>query len=161
MTSMAIPRIVLLAGLALPLGYHRYLGARATRRVSIEVACLSLDQVVDIGTRSSASMVTRAAGRPRPYAAEDGAVEWRAHSKGGVMLYRVLPLPDDLGYRVESWATTVTIAQMGGSQELLRGRRSTLQAISRAGRPVPAPAFAALGTRNRKTDRFASRVTSR
>jgi hypothetical protein len=135
MTSMAIPRIVLLAGLALPLGYHRYMGVRATRHVSIEVACLSLDQIVDIGTKSSISMV-------KPYAAEDGAVEWRTQSKGGVMLYRVLPLPYDLGFRVESWATTMIIARVRGSQDLLRRRRRTLEAISRAGLPVPAPAFA-------------------
>ena len=92
---MAILRILLLTGLALPLGYHRYMGVRATRRVSIEVACLSLDQIVDIGTKSSTSMV-------KPYPAEDGAVEWQTQSKGGVLRYRVLPLPDYLGFRVES-----------------------------------------------------------
>jgi hypothetical protein len=57
------------------------------------------------------------------------------------MLYRVLPLPDYLGFRVESWATTVTIARMRESQDLLRRRRRTLQAIARAGLPVPPPAF--------------------
>jgi len=142
MTSVAILLILLPTGLAL--GYHRYLGARATRRVSIEVACLSLDQIVDIGTKSSTSMVKRVVRRPQPYAAEDGAVEWRTQSKGGVMLYRVLPLPDYLGFRVESWATTVTIARMHrmqGSQDLLRRRRRTLEAIARAGLPVPPPAF--------------------
>ena len=91
MTSVAILLILLPTGLAL--GYHRYMGARATRRVSIEVACLSLDQIVDIGTKSSTSMVKRAVRRPQPYAAQDGAVEWRTQSKGGVMLYRVLPSP--------------------------------------------------------------------
>lgn len=136
MTFMAIPRIVLLAGLALPLGYHRYMGVRATRHVSIDVACLSLDQIVDIGTRSSASAA-------QPYAAEDGAVEWRTQSNGGVMLYRVFPLPDYLGFRVESWAT---IARLRGSQDLLRRRRRTLEAISRAGLPVPPPAFVTPGT---------------
>jgi hypothetical protein len=99
----------------------------ATQRVFIEVACLSLDQIVDIGTKSSTSMVKRVLRRPQPYAAEDGAVEWRTQSKGGgVMLYRVLPLPDYLGFRVESWATTVTIAQMQGLQDLLHRRRRTL-----------------------------------
>jgi hypothetical protein len=122
------------------------------RHVSIEVACLSLDQIVDIGTKSSTS---------QPYAAEDGAVEWRTQSKGGVILYRVFPLPDDLGYRVESWATTVTLAQVRGWQDLLRRRRRTLEAISRAGRPVPAPAFIVPETTERKSDRLASRVTSR
>jgi hypothetical protein len=135
---MGILRILVLAGLTLPLGYHRYMGVRATRHVSIEVACLSLDQIVDIGTQSSTSMV-------KPYAADDGAVEWRTQSKGGVMLYRVLPLPDYLGFRVESWATTVTIGRMRGSQDLLRRRRRTLEAISCAGLPVPPPAFVTLG----------------
>jgi hypothetical protein len=139
MTSVTILLILLPAGLAL--GYRRYLGARATRHVSIEVACLSLDQIVDIGTKSSTSMVQRVVGRPQPYAADDGAVEWRTHGKGGVMLYRVLPLPDYVGFRVESWATTVTIGRMRGSQDLLRRRRRTLEAISRAGLPVPPPAF--------------------
>jgi hypothetical protein len=139
MTSVAILLILLPTGLAL--GYHRYMGARATRRVSIEVACLSLDQIVDIGTKSSTSVVRRVVRRPQPYAAQDGAVEWRTQSKGGVMLYRVLPLPDYLGFRVESWATTVTIARMQGSQDLLRRRRRTLEAIARAGLPVPPPAF--------------------
>jgi len=149
MTSVVILLILLPAGLAL--GYHRYLGARATRHVSIEVACLSLDQIVDIGTKSSTSMVQRVAGRPQPYAAEDGAVEWRTQSNGGVMLYRVLPLPDYLGFRVESWAITVTVGRMRGTRELLRRRRRTLEAISRGGRPVPPPAF----------ERLASRATSR
>jgi hypothetical protein len=57
------------------------------------------------------------------------------------MLYRVLPLPDYVGFRVESWATTVTITRMQESQDLLRRRRRTLEAISRAGLPVPPPAF--------------------
>jgi hypothetical protein len=35
----------------------------------------------------------------------------------------------------------VTIARMQGSQDLLRRRRRTLQAIARAGLPVPPPAF--------------------
>lgn len=87
-------------------------------------------------------MVKSAALQARPYAAEDGAVEWRTRSKGGVLLYRVLPLPYGLGFRVESWATAVTITRMQGSQDLLRRRQRTLQAISRAGQPVPAPAFA-------------------
>ena len=113
---------------------------------------MSLDQIVDIGTKSSTS---------QPYAAEDGAVEWRTQSKGGVILYRVFPLPDDLGYRVESWATTVTLAQVQGWQDLLRRRRRTLEAISRAGRPVPAPAFIVPEMTERKSDRLASRVTSR
>jgi hypothetical protein len=139
MTPMAILRIVVLVGLALPLGYHRYMGVRAARHVSIEVACLSLEQIVDIGTKSSTSMV-------KPHAAEDGAVEWQTQSKGGVMLYRVLPLPDYLGFRVESWATTVTIGRMRGSQDLLRRRRRTLEAISRAGLPVPPPAFITPGS---------------
>ena len=147
---VSLLRILLPGTLALALGYHRYMGARATRRVSVDVACLSLDQVVDIGTNSSTSMV-------RPYAADDGAVEWRTQSKGGVMLYRVLPLPDHLGFRIESWATTVTVAQMAGSQDLLRMRRRTLEAISRAGQPVPAPAFVTA----RDSERVASRVTGR
>lgn len=134
---------------------------RVMRHVSIEVACLSLDQIVDIGTRSSASIAQRAVRRPQPYAAEDGAVEWRTQGKGGVMLYRVFPLPDDLGYRVESWATTVAIAQVQGWQDLLRRRRRTLEAISRAGQPVPAPAFTLPESAACKSDRLASRATSR
>jgi hypothetical protein len=139
MTSVALLLILVPTGLAL--GYHRYLGVRAMRHVSIEVACLSLDQIVDIGTKSSTSMVKRVVGRPQPYLAADGAVEWRTQSNGGVMLYRVLPLPDYLGFRVESWATTVTISRMQGSQDLLHRRRRTLEAIARAGLPVPPPAF--------------------
>jgi hypothetical protein len=38
---------------------------------------LSLDQIVDIGTKPSTSMVKRAVGRPQPHAAADGAAEWR------------------------------------------------------------------------------------
>ena len=164
MTAVVFLRILLPGSLALALGYHRYIGALATRHVSVDVACLSLDQVVDIGTNSSTSMVKRVVKRPQPYAAEDGAVEWRTQSTGGVMLYRVLPLPDYLGYRVESWATTVPIAGMPGSRDLLRKRRRTLQAISRAGQPVPEPAFAVPETdrqTERQTERPASRATSR
>ena len=95
MTSVAILLILLPTGLAL--GYHRYMGTRATRHVSIEVACLSLDQIVDIGTKSSTSMVKRVVRRPQPW--------------------------------------------MQGSQDLLRRRRRTLEAIARAGLPVPPPAF--------------------
>jgi hypothetical protein len=35
----------------------------------------------------------------------------------------------------------VTITRMQGSQDLLRRRRRTLEAIARAGLPVPPPAF--------------------
>jgi hypothetical protein len=137
MTSVAILLILLPTGLAL--GYHRYIGARATRHVSIEVACLSLDQIVDIGTKSSTSMVKRTVGRPQPYAAADGAVEWRTQSKGGVMLYRVLPLPDYLGFRVESWATTVTITRMQGSQICCAGAAARWRRSPARACPFPRP----------------------
>ena len=85
-------------------------------------------------------------------------------SKSGVMLYRVLPLPDYLGFRVESWATTVTITRMRGSQDLLRRRRRTLEAITLAGLPVGPPLESCRKQQKqseRKAERLASRATSR
>jgi hypothetical protein len=158
--------LILLLALAVPLGYHRYMGVRAMRRVSIEVRGLTLDQITDIGTRASAGAIKRMFGSPQAYRTPDGVVEWQARSSGGVMTFQVTPLADGASYRVTSWASSVTAGRAPGyanretftgrarmrtnwlckvlgipqnARQLLRRRRRALRAIAQAGQPIMAP----------------------
>jgi hypothetical protein len=157
---------ILLVALVASLGYHRYMGVRAMRHVSIVVRGLTLDQITDIGTKASAGAIKRMLGSPQPYRTPDGTVEWQARSSGGVMTFQVTPLPGRTGFSVESWASQVKPGRAPGyatphttfgrarmrtnwlckalgipqnARQLLRRRRRVLRAITQAGQPVLAP----------------------
>ena len=151
---------ILLLALAASLGYHRYMGVHAMRPDSVEVSGLTLDQIIDIGTKASMGVVKRMLGRPQAYQTPDGAMEWQTQSKGGAMIFRVTPLSGGAGYRVEGWADKVWVARVSGqmdhrtavgqariltnvlckalgipqnARQLLRRRRRALRAIAQAG----------------------------
>lgn len=155
--------IVFVLALALSLGYHRYLGVRAMKAESIEVSGITLDQIIDIGTKASQSIVKRMLGRPQTSRTPDGDIQWGVQSKGGLMIFRIRALPDGRGFRVEAWAEEVRAARVWGqmnphtiegrariltnwlcralgipqnARQLLRRRRRTLNAIARAGQII-------------------------
>ncbi len=151
---------LIIVAFALVLGYHKWMGIRAMTPVTIEVPGLTTEQVTDIGTKASESMVRRLRGRAKLYPQSDGSVTWYAQSGGGVMTFNVEQLPDGSGHRVIAAATSVKVAQHGGvidlstdwgrakaitnwimwklgipanARVLLRRRRKALHAIERAG----------------------------
>jgi hypothetical protein len=157
---MIIFLLLLLVALGLPLGYHRYMGVRAMTPVSIDVNGLTLEQIVDIGTKASTPALKRLAGRPQSYQTPEGEVGWDVGGSGGVMTFLIRALPSG-GFRVTGRATTVMTAHAPGrtinlettfgrakfwtvivcrilhiphnARQLLRRRRRALDAIGRAG----------------------------
>jgi hypothetical protein len=161
--------IVILIAFAIALGYHKWMGMRAMSLVYIDVAGLTVEQITDIGTKASESMMRRLRGRAQVYPEPDGSVTWHAQSGGGVMTFSVVPLGDDGRYRVGAVATAVKAAQHRGAIDLstdwgkskaltnwlmwkmgipanarvlLRRRRKALNAIERAGLRTQPPASA-------------------
>ena len=104
--------VLILVILIAPLALLKYLGNRVMRPVEIEVSGLSLEEVIDIGTRASHSWARRLLGRPAARHTVDGGAEWHIRSGAGVMGVRVTPSPD--GYRVVAQALTMRIAQHEG-----------------------------------------------
>lgn len=104
--------ILFLVLLIAPLVLLKYLGSRALRPVEIEVSGLTLEQIVDVGTRSSHSWARRLLGRPDAQNTADGGAEWLIRSGAGVMGVRVTPSPS--GYRITAHALTMRIAQHEG-----------------------------------------------
>lgn len=157
--------IVLLVLLVVPLALLKYLGTLALRPAEIEVAGLTLDQIVEVGTRSSHNWARRMLGRPSANRTADGA-EWAIRTGAGVMGVRVSRTP--AGHRVVAQALTVRIAQHEGwinldttwgksrlltnwifaalgiphnPRKLLRQRKRVFRAITKAAAgAVPAPA---------------------
>jgi hypothetical protein len=152
--------VIIIIAVALPLGYHKWMGVRAMTAVAIEVPGLTTEQITDIGTKASESMVRRLRGRAKLYPQPDGSVTWYAQSGGGVMTFNVEALPDGSGHRIIAAATSVKVAQHRGVMDLstdygkaklitnwilwklgipanarvlLRRRRKALHAIERAG----------------------------
>jgi len=155
--------IVLLLVVALGLGYHRYMGVRAMAYRSIDVSGLTQDQIIDIGVRASTPAIKRMLARPQPYRTPEGDLAWSVGGRGGVMTFRVQPLPEGRGFRVGGAATEIRTAHMPGAadlktdwgrakhltnwmcyvlhiphnaRQLLRRRRRAFHAIGRAGQLI-------------------------
>lgn len=149
--------------LALALACHGYMGRRAMRSVCIEVGGLTLEQLIDIGAKASASVARRMFGGSKSFRYPDGAVGCYTVSRGGVMTFRVEPLPNGSSFRVSASAMTMKGARMRGYMNsetnwgrakiltnwlclilgiprnawvLLRRRRRALRAIKRAGTAI-------------------------
>jgi hypothetical protein len=115
----------------------------------IEVTGVTLDQVIDIATKASISVVKGMLGRPQISRTEEGDIRWGVQSKDGLTIFRIRTLPADRGFRVEGWAEEVRAASSWGqlnpyaadgrARQLVRSRRRTLNAIARAGQAA-APA---------------------
>jgi len=157
--------IVVLVVLAAPLALLKYLGTLALRPAEIEVAGLSLDQIVEVGTRSSHNWARRMLGKPSANRTADGGAEWTIRTGAGVMGVRVSRSP--VGHRVVAQALTMRIAQHEGwinldttwgksklltnwifaalgvphnPRKLLRQRKRVLRAITKAAAAAaPAP----------------------
>jgi hypothetical protein len=154
--------LLLLLAVGLPLGYHRWMGVRAMTAVSIEVSGLTVEQIVDIGTKASTPAMKRLLGRPQVYQTPEGEVGWDVGGRGGVMSFLIQPLSSG-GFRVTGRATEVTTAHAPGginlettfgrakfwsllicrilhiphyARQLLRRRRRAFSAIGRAGQLI-------------------------
>jgi hypothetical protein len=155
--------LIFVLAIALPLGYHKYMGVRAMSPVYIDVSGLTAEQIVDIGTKASTPAVKRLLGRPQSYPSEEGGIRWDVGGRGGVMSFLVTALPDG-GFRVTGRATAVMTAHAPGginldttwgrskmwsllickilgiphnARQLLRRRRRALRAIAGAGQVIP------------------------
>jgi hypothetical protein len=92
---LIIVLIVLLAG---PV----YMYIRARRVVTVDVHALTLDEIVDLGTKNSESAIRRVRGRAKVFQSQElpGGVGWSAHNGHVWTTYVVAPLPDGAGYRI-------------------------------------------------------------
>ncbi len=103
--------LAILAACSIPL---KVMGSRAENFIFIEIRELSIDQIVDIGTKASGSFMRRIAGGRIPVQDNgDGSIEWDIAGNNGTMKISIIPLSDGDGYQVGGAATELTIAQMG------------------------------------------------
>jgi hypothetical protein len=103
--------IVLIIIIVLGLGYQKFRGAQALTFTHIDVAGLSLEEIVAIGTRASGSLSGRMIGATPTAKRTASGAEWQAQIRGSVMSFTAEPLPDGSGYRVGGVATKMRIAQ--------------------------------------------------
>lgn len=163
--------LILVLVIVLPLALLKYQGIRAMRTVTIQVSGLTVEQIVEIGTKVSHSFVRRLLGRPQAQPTPDGGAIWYIRSGAGVMTVLVEPRQEG-GFHVSAAATSMRIAQHNGlidpntdwgrakiitnwlfrlmgiphnARKLMRQRRRVLRAISRAGQPIPAAPQPVLG----------------
>jgi hypothetical protein len=107
MIVLIIMILIVVAGL----GYQKYRGNQALTFTHVDVAGLTLNEIVQTGSKASGSMVGRLAGNtPTARRINDGA-EWHAQIQGSVMSFSAAPLPDGSGYRVGGVSSKIRIAQ--------------------------------------------------
>jgi hypothetical protein len=110
--------LIVVGGLA----YQKYRGTQALTFTHIDVAGLTLDQILEIGGKASGSLTGRLT-RSRPVVRRTGdGAEWQAQIQGSVMTFSAEPLRGTSGYRVGGAATKMRIAQVGiGSNQGIWG----------------------------------------
>jgi hypothetical protein len=92
--------VIILIILVAPIAMLKLLGMRAQKFVYIDVGDLSMEQIVNIGTKASETAWRRLRGRAPTYTLADGSVLWNAKCNGGHMTFLVKALPDGSGFRV-------------------------------------------------------------
>jgi hypothetical protein len=95
---MVVIIIIVVILLAIPVAMY----VRARQVVSIDVHSLTLDEIVETGTKTSESAIRRLRGRAQveniPGMA--GAVAWQARNSRVYTMYAAVPLESGTGYRV-------------------------------------------------------------
>ena len=140
MIYLVIIILIVLGGL----GYQKFRGNQALTFTHIDVAGLTLDEIVQIGTKASGSLAGRLVGSMPSARSVDGGTEWHAQIQGSVMSFRAEPLPDGGSYRVGGAATKMRIAQtrIGSNQGIWGLSKAISNAIYRAlGIPHNSPAL--------------------
>jgi hypothetical protein len=103
--------IILLIAIVLALGILKLMGMRAMAWRSIEVSGLTAEQIADVGTKASESMLRRMRGRAKVYPLPNGSLAWYAKNGGGVLAFVVTPLENGTGHRVDGRAEEIKVAQ--------------------------------------------------
>jgi hypothetical protein len=111
--------IYILLALVIALALLKGLGMWAQRMVYIEVHGLTLEQVIDVGTKASESAFRRLRGRAKVFTFHDGSVGWNARCAGGAITFIVTPLEDGSGgFRVGAAALAQKAIKMYGVADL-------------------------------------------
>jgi len=120
--------IVVIVLLALPVTMY----IRARHVVSIDVRGLTLDEITDIGTKSSESAVRRLRGRAQVSTVPDlaAAVTWNARNGRVYTTYLVVPAADGSGYRIGAAALQSNIFKMFSIREMEAAHRSQSHGMS-------------------------------
>jgi hypothetical protein len=130
MVFLVILVLIIIAGM----GWTKYQGTKALTFTHVDVAGLSLDEIVAIGGKASGSLTGRLTGNtPTARRTGNGGAEWQAQVQGNVMEFSVQPLPGGRGYRVGGVATLMRIAQvrMGSNQGIWGLSKAISNAIYR------------------------------
>jgi hypothetical protein len=102
--------IIVLACVA-GLGYQKFRGIQALTFTHIDLTGLSLDEIAEIGGKTSRSLGDRLTGRTPAVRRSGSSAEWDVQVRHSVMAFSARPLPDGQGYRVGGAATKMRIAQ--------------------------------------------------
>lgn len=132
------------------LGYQKYRGTQALTFIHVDVAGLTLDEIVAIGSKASGSLAGRLIGNKPTARRVEGGVAWDTQIQGSVMSFSAEPRPDGNGYRVGGAATLMRIAQtnIGSNQGIWGLSKAISNAIYRM-LGIPHNASALVRRRNR------------
>jgi hypothetical protein len=110
--------VIFLIILVVPIAMLKLLGMRAQKFIYIDVGGLSMEQIVDIGTKASETALRRLRGRAQTYTLDDGGVLWNAKCNGGYVTFVVKPLADGSGFRVGAHSPRPKDIKMYGVADL-------------------------------------------
>jgi hypothetical protein len=112
--------VVIIIILILVLAGPVYMYVHARQVVSIDVRALTLDEILDIGTKNSESAFRRMRGRAKIFHSPDlaGGVVWAARNGHVYTTYMAMPLSGNAGYRIGAGVQVDKIYQMFSLQEM-------------------------------------------
>ena len=136
--------VIIVLVIVAAMGYQKYRGVQALTFTHVDIAGLTLDEIVSVGTTASGSLAGRLTGGTPTAQRTDGGATWRAQIQGSVMTFSAASLPSGQGYRVGGVATTMRIGQnrIGSNQGLYGLAKAITNVIFRVlGIPHNAPAL--------------------
>jgi hypothetical protein len=112
--------VILIIVLLLLLSGPVYMYIRARQVISVDVRALTLDEIVDIGTKNSESAIRRMRGRANVFQSPNlpGGVGWSARNGHVWTTYVAVPLPGGAGYRVGAGVQVDKIYKMFSLQDM-------------------------------------------
>ncbi len=98
------------------IGYDKYLSVQAAKPKIVYVRNLTLEQIVEAGTKASGTVVqrllSRVTGGPQATQDAEGNVRWEIPSRGSSLTFQVAPLEEGKGYRVIGTVDRIRISQI-------------------------------------------------
>jgi hypothetical protein len=103
-----------------------YMYIRARQAVTVDVRALTIDEIIEIGTKTSESALRRIRGRADVFSIPDvpGGVAWHARNGHVYATYLAVPFPDGTGYRVAASVRVQALVKMFSVRDAERASKA-------------------------------------